>query len=126
MLQMCVSPDDVSRSSSEPVQSTLQPTHPPDHMRTADRCRKGENALEQDQTNTDHAGDFDADTHTNDDAHTQRSLVVRETVVEDTIQEQVSVENETYDQMLENEELDEKRDTSMELIEIEENTDTSR
>ncbi len=131
----------LSRSSSEPGQPTFRSTHAPDHIRTADRCHTEENTLEQDQTNTDHLADHYTDTHANDDAQTQSAATAevtrrhkqrpsgRDTVIKDSVQlteGQVSVENETNDHRLEDEEGDKKKDTNMEPMEREETTDALR
>lgn len=107
---MCVSQDQLAkhqilpRSSSEAVQSVHE----------AERCHTEENTLEQDQTETDHVGDYYADTHTHTD-------------IKDKMQEKVLEENGTNDQSLETEESDAKKETNVESVEREkENTDTSR
>lgn len=146
VLQVCAFQDQVSphqilsRSSSEPSQPTFESTHTPDHIRTADQCHTKEIALEQDQTNTDQLEDYYTETHANDDAqtqstvraevaHTQQKSDRRDTVIKDKAQvtvEQVHVENETNDHGLEGEESDKRKDTNMEPVEREENTNKIR
>ncbi|XP_029298191.1 MORC family CW-type zinc finger protein 4 isoform X2 [Cottoperca gobio] len=110
----------LSRSSSEPIQST----HTPDRMRTAGRCHTEENPLEQDHTST--LADHYTDTHIyDDDAQTQSKVtaeatraqqkpVRRGSVIKDASQVAYG-ENETDDHRLE----DEERDTNMEPVERE-------
>ncbi|KAM9357070.1 MORC family CW-type zinc finger protein 3 [Symphorus nematophorus] len=121
-LEVCSSQDQadkhhmLSRSSSEPCQPTVQSIHTPHHTSSADQCHTEENTQEEDQTHTEHL----ADTHTNDDAHTQENLVGRETVIKDKAQ--VHVENKTNDHRPENEERDKQKDTNMKPTERQEDS----
>lgn len=117
----------LSRSSSEPSQSTFQHTHTPDHIRTAGRCHTEENTPEQ--TGPDHLAYHHTDTDVYDDAHgvthMQQKPLKRATVIKDKTQV-IHVENETNDHRLEDKERDKKKDTNMKPLEREENTYTLR
>nr|XP_046261217.1 MORC family CW-type zinc finger protein 3 [Scatophagus argus] len=117
-LEVCALQDQVdkhqilSRSSSEPGQPTFQ------SVRTPDECQTEEDTIEQEQR------DYDSDTHTSDDAHTQQKLAGGETAVKDGVQGRVHVENETNVLGLENKQRKKQKDTNMESMERE-NADTS-
>ncbi|XP_026186094.1 MORC family CW-type zinc finger protein 3 [Mastacembelus armatus] len=114
----------LSRSSSEPIQTTGR-----------GQGHADENTPEHDQTNTDHH----AETCTNHDAltqtegtadvtHTQQKPPKRYTIIKDKTQiTQGHVENEPNDSRVDTKETGSKKTTSMELVEREEeSTDTVR
>ncbi|XP_041653741.1 MORC family CW-type zinc finger protein 3 [Cheilinus undulatus] len=117
-LEVCGSQDNeakhqiLARSSSEPSQSSYQPTHTSCLRRTSDRCPTEENTPQSDQTSTDHLEDYRTDS---DNEKTQSSAIAevtgQKTAETNTV---IQDKNQARPKEDHDEERDEVEDTNME------------